>query len=371
MKKFCLSTDFRRQTIEFFSHMHETTPNRVIEVYGNITQSGFSSGRSELNLPQCSLEELAIYIDFLHKNGIEFSYTFNSPCLSNNEFTERGYKRIISFLGQLIDVGVDRFTIASPVLIELITAVFPQIKVTASAICQIDSLEKARDYASLKSVDRLVIFEDGLRDFKLIESISTTLPVELEAIINQHCLFGCSYRIFHRTAVAHDWPLRDDQIEADTYYQSCMIKKLTKVANFLKMPGIIRPEDLTYYEKAGVNYFKIIDRTQRITDFNVVNKYLKETLEGNFFDLLPNLATYLYLDNRKLDGFMEFFVQHQNPCSRGCSDCGYCDHYARDIVKNEATITQRLRKLKKEVTGFVQKGPHVYVKNIRKHISSC
>ena len=39
----------------------------------------------------------------------------------------------------------------------------------------------------------------------------------------------------------------------------------------------------------------------------------------------------LFIDNKKLNGFIDFF--HQGHCQRDCKTCSYCDTYAKKSVR--------------------------------------
>ena len=51
----------------------------------------------------------------------------------------------------------------------------------------------------------------------------------------------------------------------------------------------------------------------------------------------------VYIDNRALDGFIEFFLK-DNCELRSCQECGYCEDVAKRAVKiNTASVGNDLR----------------------------
>jgi hypothetical protein len=116
---------------------------------------------------------------------------------------------------------------------------------------------------------------------------------------------------------------------------------------------------------------KLVDRTRPTEAIAlVVEAYDKREYNGNLLDLLPTLSKdsffsgrkkiwrglkyffqslsmnlsllhkiamldsklYVYINNRELDGFIEYFLERD--CrSLSCKDCGYCERVARQVVK--------------------------------------
>jgi hypothetical protein len=128
----------------------------------------------------------------------------------------------------------------------------------------------------------------------------------------------------------------------------------------------IRPEDVRYYEDAGIDRIKLVDRGMK-TEFlaRIVEAYTNGEYKGNLLDLFPfNMEKYVvsspkyllrnvryffhpfdfnpvrflkygracaenpvYLDNTKLHGFLDHFMQGR--CvGNDCASCGYCQNIA-------------------------------------------
>ena len=142
----------------------------------------------------------------------------------------------------------------------------------------------------------------------------------------------------------------------------------------------IRPEDLHYYRESGVNSIKLSERSAK-TDFllRVVEAYSQEKFEGNLMDLfideskrlssdkrflwkkfvfffrpakvnilrlygyLKNMPSSLpiFLDNEKLDNFLNFFVEGKCDYS-DCSRCGYCRRVAEKAVSLSENDREKL-----------------------------
>lgn len=177
----------------------------------------------------------------------------------------------------------------------------------------------------------------------------------------------------------------------------CSTRKLAEPVNYIFSPWI-RPEDLHFYESLGYTRFKILERdapTQALIERT--RAYNDRRYDGNLIDIIqpygykhprsksqpkrrllwdlrafvkPTKANALrlmrwrefarlrgmmyqstspppvFIDNRKLDGFLEGLMQHD--CAlMDCRDCGYCDSTARRAI----TIDQEHRARCLELAG--------------------
>jgi collagenase-like PrtC family protease len=168
----------------------------------------------------------------------------------------------------------------------------------------------------------------------------------------------------------------------------------------LKSPWI-RPEDIPHYEDLGYNHFKITERFKRTPLLlEHVRAYETRHYDGNLLDLftLPRKGAFtpvhldyfikpehvnivkvselakvfdlevrelIYLDNRKLDGFIEQFKTKD--CNQtSCSDCQYCETVFKKaaVVKDEEVrrAAQRVRDFSdKLISGEIFEMPRSHV----------
>jgi hypothetical protein len=143
--------------------------------------------------------------------------------------------------------------------------------------------------------------------------------------------------------------------------------------------AFIRPEDIHYYEEAGVDNIKLVERSMTTDALaRIVKAYTVRSYDGNMMDLIHGLSKYiiynkdnfywkglkyllqpskinifkahklvnqlttlrsekafnesfdLYIDNKKLNGFMDFF--HKGNCNRDCNECNYCNKFAEKAI---------------------------------------
>lgn len=144
-------------------------------------------------------------------------------------------------------------------------------------------------------------------------------------------------------------------------------------------PTFIRPEDIHLYEETGVDNMKLVERSMTTDAFaRIVKAYTVRSNDGNLMGPIYGLSKYiiynnnkyfwkgfkylllpskinllkahklvnqmktlqnenaspecydLYIDNKKLDGFIDFF--HKGNCHRDCNECNYFDKFAAKAI---------------------------------------
>lgn len=338
---FSVPADFRLSTLQQIEKTNKRYSDRkVAEVYGQITKGSITaSGRMPDHLPQIGIEQLETYIRQCKKYGIQFNYTLNASCMGNDELTDISNGQMREFLLSLDQAGVASYTVALPFLIDLVKQLLPNRTVKASAICEINSLGKALHYRHLQ-VDRIVLDPDITRRFDLIRNIRDGFGENVEIIVNNACLKGCPYKMFHYNHEAHCRPDDTTKNNRQYYYHKCSLQKAQDCSNYIKL-NWIRPEDLPFYIKEGVRYFKIHGRNSTCGDglIKVIQAYMSGNFDGNLMDLLtlfqPYNAFQPVIDNRKLDGFLEHLYQYPDTCDDRCESCGHCAAYVAKSMNLE------------------------------------
>jgi hypothetical protein len=176
----------------------------------------------------------------------------------------------------------------------------------------------------------------------------------------------------------------------------CLDYRLREPVNYIRA-NWIRPEDLHHYEALGYDNFKIVERnTPTPVLLNRVRAYAARRYDGNLFDLvlpfqypenaytneaardafslkravrhflrpsqvnvtrIPQVAELcgrmgllypmredpppLYLDNRKLDGFLDRFLD-QSCIDLDCETCRYCHQWAQRTVEVDPAYREQV-----------------------------
>ncbi|MCK4917217.1 MAG: U32 family peptidase [Candidatus Omnitrophica bacterium] len=362
---------------------------KVAEIYGKLTNDFIGGGRPSSTNPYISINKIAACVKETHRLGIEFNYLLNASCLGNREWTRSGQKKIRKLLDWLTKIEVDTITVASPYLAKIIKKCY-SFKITTSAIAQINSLKRAKMWEEL-GVDEIVLCDIGSnRNFPLLRIIRKEVKCRIKVIANEDCLFHCLRYFYHANVTAHA-----SQNVLGNYYinycrVSCRLRRILEPVNFIRAAWI-RPEDTHYYKAIGVDRLKLIDRGMTTEALiRVIKAYQDCRYDGNLLDLSPKPSTNLvgkntgfinklryffrpfyinifklykirnvtddfdvYIDNRALDGFIEFFLK-DNCELKSCGECGYCEDVARRSVRINLASQKRMSQLHRDfLAGMV------------------
>ena len=336
------------------------------EFYGKLDADFVGGGRASSFLPQVSKKGAAEHIRQIHKKGIKFNYLLNATCLGNYEWTRRGQKQLNKLVEWLLDNKVEKVTVAIPYLLELIKKRFPELEVCVSTMAGVDNVERAKFWEDLGADEITLSVLDVNRNFKLLNEIRRNVNCRLSLIANAVCLYGCPFYKYHSNLSSHasqsKYPNRYFVI--DYCFLKCQSLRLAQPWQIIRS-GWIRPEDLIYYEKGGIDQIKLLNRGMRTESLlKIVGSYTTRKYAGNLFDLFPspdknmtmgrkeilrkfkyffhpekvNLlrlsknARWLldnlgfYLDNQKLEGFLQYFFEGK--CKFICRECNYCKEIA-------------------------------------------
>jgi len=324
---YSIPSDFEIKTLEDISKLNRLYHgHKVTEIYGQVTDGYIkNSGRMLSMLKTISINSFGDYLTECHKRGIKFNYTINASCMSNMEDEEN----TISFIRDLYNMGVDSFTVSIPRLIEIIRGKCHDVEIKASAICAINNVNKARAMFNL-GVNRIVLDPNITRCFNVIKRITNEFPDSCEIILNSMCVKNCIFTMFHYNYDAHC--IGDITNSNRYYFNKCSHQKALDCANYLRL-NWIRPEDMHYYTDSGLNKFKLQGRNVHNGDLilKAIKHYIENNFDGNLIDLLTVFTPYNivqpYIDNKKLDGFVNRFYLRPDCCNDDCRNCGYCDSY--------------------------------------------
>lgn len=359
------------------------------EIYGKLNVGLIGGGRPALTLPSVKKEKVRDFVKEAHKRGLKFNYLMNGTCFDNLEITKTGYRDIRKTLDWLSKMEVDGISVSLPMVMEIIKKNYPHFSISASVQVRIDSFEKARYWQNLGADKVNISYVDINKDFEEIRKIKEkTTGLKIQTIANLMCMNKCPMVTLHANYNAHASQKNhvNSNFSFDYYLFSCAEKLLSNPVEILKS-AFIRPEDIHYYEEAGVDNIKLVERSMTTDALaRIVKAYTVRSYEGNMMDLIHGLSKYiiynnnnyywkglkyllqpskinlfkahklvnqlselreqkefnesfdLYIDNKKLDGFMEYF--HKGNCHRDCNMCNYCNKYAQKAVSYLVPVEQ-------------------------------
>jgi len=338
MNYYSIPADFKKESIDKYESINNThSDSKIMETYGNITVGNcLGSGRPTDLLPEVNLDDLYHYVRYSKQKGIDFNYTINASWTQEIEFTQKGAREIIDFLGRIYNAGVRYLTIALPSLVELVKSSGYDFKIKASTICAITNPNKAMAYKKM-GVDRIVVDESINRNFPMLKRIIEIFGDEVEIIVNTLCHKNCIYRMYHYDQVSAATQKQPNEASATYYRHRCLFQRFANISEVLKL-GWVRPEDIKYYRNIGIKYFKFHGRQAVFTGdvIKTIHHYFQQDYDGNLMELLYSFEPLnhfsIYLDNKKLDGFLEPFYKVENFCKNDCSACCYCENFAKKSI---------------------------------------
>lgn len=344
--KFSVPYNNHLETLKALGERFNSGSNRICEVYFSGPPEFFGSGRA---VPKITTAHIHKAIRLCHAQGWGANLLVNSTCGGLGWYRKEQFSRTLRYIRSLHEKhGLDAVTVANPLYIQKISEALPDIKMTASVLCGIDSEQRAAFYGKF-GVYAVIPERDINRDLEKLMSIKEAAGAEIRLMANEGCLYGCPYRQFHFNLISHN--SREDESQRDCFFSNCQHIVREDPSQILKSCWI-RPEDLRKYRKI-TNLFKITGRT-RSTEWilNTTRAYLEESYGGNLLELMDSSLdafrqTYhAYLDNKSLDGFFETVTS----CKKNCGKCRYCDETARGILKfkkgnDAAKITRSIPRL--------------------------
>lgn len=367
----------------------------IRNVYGKLRTDVLGGGRASMILPELSMADLENHINLCHENDLEFNYLLNPACSGNKELVKESHNEILRYIDSLVEIGIDWVTLANPYLCEVVRRRYPNLKIAIGLHANVIDIQHIKFWEKL-GADELTLQHCDNRNFDTLEKMliyTKQSGIELRLIANNACLHACPYRIAHSTGQSH--ASRPNEASQQFYFDysllKCIIEKVSNPTQLIAAEWI-RPEDVKYYEelceKTG-NYnltLKLVDRTKP-TSFTLraVKAYLAQRYDGNLLDIMlwpshKEIANVnksvqeaaatteslfdvfklpdVYVDNNKLNGFLEKFVSHYDCNKKVCDwtdaktapdsnslECAYCKHWADKVItSNQEQVAQWLTK---------------------------
>ena len=363
--------------------LEKTKELPVYDFYGAMNTTPVGHARSAFIIPDVPEDTMRSFIEKAHERGCKFSYVMNAPNMANLEFDPQVHGKILEYLHWLVECGVDTVHVSNPYLMEVIREQFPQLAVNASVVCGICSVDMAQEYERM-GVSTMNVGLESNRDFNALRAIRKSVKVPLIIIPNLADLRNCPYRNYHYsilgyTTQQHHAAATWRSWAMDPCILQCNERKLTTPVEIMKS-CFIRPEDLHYYEKAGITICKISGRHQN-TEWIVrtATAYANGSYRGNLIDILDtviintnhiqqlhmefigksdpeilavpefyawgtvnyNVSDVVQIDNTKLDGFITHFVENGCNQTRICSECGHCEPWAERVITINPELAER------------------------------
>ena len=357
MSFFKVGCNFSKDLYEQASHLNkEVSINRIEEFYGSRKESAWLTARPEFRLQNVTRDEFARYINELSERGISFNYTLNTSYLGNKEQIIKREKEIQEYISFLIEAGVKTITVSLPYMAEIIRRVSDKIGIEVSTIAHLDSLTQIKIWQELYGITKICIGLNKNRDINFLSAAARYCnehDIVLTLLANEFCgngitesdeikgATGCIFRD-HCYQLHSAGYQKETKLHKDYPMGMCIASRKSKSV-WLKM-NYIRPEDIKRYNEIGIDHFKLTGRTGSTAHLQeIMRAYMKESYDGNLLGLWKHLETIkeekeesfrpqVYIDNKKLDGFVDYWFENRNHiCANEiCGEtCKYCDLFIK------------------------------------------
>lgn len=398
--KLSIATNFDNELIE------QIKDYPVEELYGKLSKDFIGGGRSSYMLAPVEKNILVEHIAHAKKYNIGFNYLLNASCIDNLETTRDGQKQIRKLLDWLTKIGVTSLTVSTPFLLQTIKKSYPHFRVRISVFACVNNLRKAQYWEEM-GADIIALDSHVLnKDFKTLKLLKEKLSCGMEILTNGNCLMNCMMAHVHPNLMAHSSQSKhtSDGFVIDHCFLYCQKKKTEEPANYLKSDWI-RPEDIHYYEEIGYENFKLVERNIKTEEMvKRVKAYSNRSYDGNLLDLvqgfgfkdqqklsanskfnklafffkptkinmfklnkikelctrkgmlLPLKSVPVYIDNKKLDGFIEPFLKRSCMDLNCGIDCKHCDYYADKVITIDPEFQKDCIQLHKDIDDDIYSG---------------
>ena len=324
--------------------------------HGSRKESAWLTARPEFRLQNVTRDEFARYINELSERGISFNYTLNTSYLGNKEQIIKREEEIQEYISFLIEAGVKTITVSLPYMAEIIRRVSDKIGIEVSTIAHLDSLTQIKIWQELYGITKICIGLNKNRDINFLSAAARYCnehDIVLTLLANEFCgngitesdeikgATGCIFRD-HCYQLHSAGYQKKTKLHKDYPMGMCIASRKSKSV-WLKM-NYIRPEDIKRYNEIGIDHFKLTGRTGSTAHLQeIMRAYMKESYDGNLLGLWKHLETIkeekeesfrpqVYIDNKKLDGFVDYWFENRNHiCANEiCGEtCKYCDLFIK------------------------------------------
>ena len=194
--------------------------------------------------------QCATHIDRARRRGLSFNYIVDAPCLGNREYDVVIRDQMRDHLLWASDQGVTTVTVGNGFLIEFVKKHLGHLRVVVSASAFVDSVERARQLASL-GADEITVHPDANRDFSFLAALRKGVDARHRLIVNHGCAFQCMYLHYHALYLGHasreGRPFDEGRPRCEADFHGAALYK----------SRWIRPEDLHKYIEFGFDFFVI------------------------------------------------------------------------------------------------------------------
>lgn len=166
---------------------------QVKELYGSMrmSYSGLPTARPDFRIPHITWEYLEQYVAACHEYGLIFNYSMNASYLGKLSTVSGEYNALIEAIKKLEQIGVDRVTVAHPILLDIVCN-HTSLPIEISTIMGTSSLQAPYSLkAKYPNVNKICLGVDRNRDYGYLnqmKQICDELDIECEVMVSEFCM---------------------------------------------------------------------------------------------------------------------------------------------------------------------------------------
>jgi|GEM_PF-5394521 len=305
-------------------------------------ESLFGSGRFQSSGIDKKVTYEDLGKDFLKAKALGMNTTFllNPGCSGNVEFSEKGIDELKKIAEFLEKYKVDYITLAQPFLTKVFKKISPQVKIKISSHYNVNSMGKFKLLLDDLDADIVVVSQFANKNFRLLKKITKRWdPSRFEVMCTVPCIMGCPIRNWHAQFYGHSTNTPNEEYIPP--YVPCLAESHHS-KNIALTAMFVRREDINYYQRLGINTFKIGERRDPTeNNINCVKYYTCNIDDYNPFFKKSKILNKMNL--KAMDGFYDkFFNEECDGTEYDCHDCNYCDEYAEKVFSHNENDVKEL-----------------------------
>ena len=287
--------------------------------------------------------------------GVDFIYNLNNPknLPIENQTFDCELKKLDVLLNELQSIGVNKLRISNHKLLAYLARKYKHFTLYASTSFEFKTIKEYQHFVQIHpEVKQIVPCHDVNKNFLLLKNLIKSSPYsDIELIVNEGCIGGCSMRYDHSCEIMGKSIGGNNRSLSNSFYSEFCNKtiKNNPLLYLCKSP-IIYPWEIKEYGKIGINKFKLAGREDFKQDMKKsVNSYLlylkgvdnvKNIEEESINSIIHHISNNIYFNQFKIKDMknllpnIKHFVKNGHLCFSNCGvRCNYCYKCFKSIEK--------------------------------------
>ena len=200
MNNFKLGSNFDPKLIDEVKKLNDKYDSKIVEFYGSERKSAWLTARPDFRLPDVDKKDFEAYIKKSLDAGISFNYTMNSSFIGSKRELENKIHIIEGFIKYLRSIGINRVTIASTLLMDIVRSFDKDIEIEVSTITHVDTATQVKylkDKYNIKKLCNNLLKNRSVKFLKQVQKYCSENDILFELMVNEFCGTGGDGYVTH------------------------------------------------------------------------------------------------------------------------------------------------------------------------------